>query len=441
MDTIKHSKRLLTFLIFSLAFISSAQEEKNPWFYYERALPNDSIPVESYIDALDQQWDMRQNVGYSMSPQSAVWTSIGPSNENYTGRIVRVKYHPSNGNIIYICGNNGGVWKSTDGGTSFYPMCDRDYIQTQCSGDIAIDPQDPNTLYWGTGGSIAGWPWYNYYGIGVYKSTDAGNSWTGPLKNGLPSVIFTSTIVVNPSNRHIYLANCLGTGGFGSGSGGGLYKSTDGGGTWVRMQLQFQSSTEGVWDVVTSNDGQYVYTVSSTGCWRSTNYGASFFKLDTESGLFQSGRTQIAISKTDRNYVYVVSVYQNQTNYAFASTNGGSTFTRIQNLGSSYGLMSLDFIYVQASPIDPLVAFIGYGGGSAPVWRTTNGGQNWAQVTYYTDQNNFAFNPTNGNQALLCTDQGLYMSNNILNPGSVSFSNISYSLSLRQVFRVASNPI
>src|SRR4030095_6620881 len=154
-----------------------AQEESKAWFYYDRSLPYDSIPPEAYIDALEQQWDKRENDGYILSPSSFVWTSIGPTPVNpgsnsRSGRVVRVKFDAADPDIVYIAGHNGGIWKSINAqdppaDVVFTPITEG--LKTQSSGDIAIDPQNHNTLYYGTGGNVLCFPNFNYYGIGVYK--------------------------------------------------------------------------------------------------------------------------------------------------------------------------------------------------------------------------------------------------------------------------------
>lgn len=106
---------IILFFIFHLGFLSNSLftqeygEEDYKWFYFDRILPLDSLPVNAYKDAVDYQWDLRQNEGFSFSPQLAAWKSIGPSNAYNNGRIVRVKYDPTDDNTVYVCGHNGGV--------------------------------------------------------------------------------------------------------------------------------------------------------------------------------------------------------------------------------------------------------------------------------------------------------------------------------------------
>lgn len=108
---------LIYFLMFYLflqnkTYSQEYGEEDYNWLYLDRILPLDSLPVNAYKDAVDYQWDLRQSEGFGLSPQVATWTNIGPSNEYRNGRVVRVKYDPTDQNVAYLCGHNGGVWRS-----------------------------------------------------------------------------------------------------------------------------------------------------------------------------------------------------------------------------------------------------------------------------------------------------------------------------------------
>lgn len=83
------------FCLSSSLYSQEYGEEDYNWLYLDRILPLDSVPVNAYKDAVDYQWDLRQSEGFGFSPQLATWSNIGPSNDYTNGRVVRVKYDPT----------------------------------------------------------------------------------------------------------------------------------------------------------------------------------------------------------------------------------------------------------------------------------------------------------------------------------------------------------
>lgn len=296
------------------------------WFLKDRAYPYDTIPVNSMIEALHHKEENTANYGYFLDPYTS-WVSLGPkpyytpgsfSSKPFAGRIQSVKYMPyisgqHDPNILFIAGHNGGIWKTTNLQISnnevnviFNPLTDD--LPTQSAGAIGIDPTDPQIIYYASGGSVMYFA-YNFYGIGVFKSTNGGLSWTGPYNTGLPRLTHSFRITVSP-NHDVYLA--LGM----DDVNGGLYKSTDGGLNWAHApDITLQKTCN---DVAISNNGQYIYALGESpekggiGYWISTNSGQSFSDFTQSSGLlipnYQRGRSQMSISKGYENYVYVVTV-------------------------------------------------------------------------------------------------------------------------------------
>ncbi len=207
------------------------------WFLKDRAFPYDTIPSNSMAEAMQYKQEMTDNYGYYLVSYNS-WVSLGPR-PYYTpgnfrpisGRIQSVKYMPfitgqHDPNVLYIAGHNGGIWKTTNLQVSnselnvmFNPVTD--FLPTQSAGAIGIDPVNPQIIYYASGGSVMYFA-YNFYGIGVFKSTNGGIDWTGPHNTGLPRLTRSFRISVSP-NHDVYLA--LGM----DAVNGGLYKSSDGG--------------------------------------------------------------------------------------------------------------------------------------------------------------------------------------------------------------------
>ena len=150
---------------------------------------------------------------------------IGPA--VMSGRISDMENHPTNPMIIYAGSAGGGVWKSNDAGTTFYPIFD-DHIQS--IGALELDPNDPdNTIYVGTGEP---WPRNSVsIGDGLYKSTDGGNDWD---QIGLENSERIAHIIVNPENSNEIYVAVLGAL-WSDNDERGVYKSIDGGKTWENI--------------------------------------------------------------------------------------------------------------------------------------------------------------------------------------------------------------
>ncbi len=156
--------------------------------------------------------------------------SIGPALTS--GRISDIAVHPQNRSIYFVAAASGGVWKTTNSGTTWQPVFDQQ--GSYSIGCVAIDPNNPLVVWVGTGEnnsqrSVS-------YGDGVYKSLDGGKTW----KNmGLKASEHIGKIVVDPRNSNVVYVTAQGPL-WNDGGDRGLYKSTDGGQTWNRVEVQLK---------------------------------------------------------------------------------------------------------------------------------------------------------------------------------------------------------
>ena len=153
------------------------------------------------------------------------WRSVGPANN--AGRISAVHGVPGDPSTYYVAGANGGIIKTTNGGTTFKPIFDKQSVGS--IGAMAIAPSDPNIIYVGTG---EGNPRNNAsIGDGMYKSVDAGEHWT---KIGLEKTDKTARIIVDARNPDLVYACGLGRE-WGPSEERGVFKTLDGGTSWKRV--------------------------------------------------------------------------------------------------------------------------------------------------------------------------------------------------------------
>jgi hypothetical protein len=237
------------------------------------------------------------------------WRSIGPA--IMAGRVTDVEGVPGNSKVFYVATATGGIWKTINAGTMFFPLFDKERVISM--GDIAIAPSNPNILYAGTGeedsrNSISP-------GGGLYKSTDAGLTWK---LMGLEATQQIGRIVVDPADPNVVYVAALGHE-WNSNPERGLYKSIDGGATW--QLSKFVSDKAGFVDLAMDpKDHNTLYASSwerirgpyflksggpGSGLWKTTDAGATWREI--KGGGFPAtmkGRIGIAVSPSDPQVVY-----------------------------------------------------------------------------------------------------------------------------------------
>jgi len=237
------------------------------------------------------------------------WRSIGPA--NMAGRVTDVEGVAGNSKIFYVATATGGIWKTINAGTTFFPIFDKEKVISM--GDIAIAPSDPNILYAGTGeedsrNSISP-------GGGVYKSTDAGRTWK---LVGLEATQQIGRIVIDPTDPNIVYVAALGHA-WNSNPERGLYKTTDGGATWKLSK--FISDKAGFVDIaMDAKDHNTLYATSwervrgpyflksggpGSGLWKTTDAGATWREI--KGGGFpetMKGRIGLALSPSNPQVLY-----------------------------------------------------------------------------------------------------------------------------------------
>ena len=258
------------------------------------------------------------------------WRSIGPARGGRSQTVAGTTSRPME---YYFGAVGGGVWKTTDGGINWRPVADR-FLKTSSVGAIAISESSPDVVYVGMGetqlrGNII-------QGDGVYKTTDAGRTWT---HLGLEKTMAISRIRVHPTNPDIVYVAALGDP-YGPNPERGVFKSTDGGKSWNRVL--FRDEKTGAVDLVMdpkSPDVLYAglwevfrtpHSLSSGGpgggLFKSTDGGATWTELTKNPGLPKPlwGKVGVTVSGADSNRLYAI--IEAQDGGLYLSDDAGATW-------------------------------------------------------------------------------------------------------------------
>ncbi|HEU4994713.1 MAG TPA: hypothetical protein VFT29_07830, partial [Gemmatimonadaceae bacterium] len=304
------------------------------------------------------------------------WRSVGPANN--AGRISVVVGIPGDPYTYFVAGANGGIIKTTNGGTTFKPVFDEQSASS--IGAIAIAPSDRNVVYVGTG---EGNPRNNAsVGNGMYKSIDGGEHWT---RIGLEKSDKVARIVVDSKNPDVVYACVLGRE-WGPSEERGVFKTTDGGKSWKRvLYVDPQTSCS---DISANADNSNVIY-------------AGMYTYRRWAWIFDSGGGGTAVYK---------------------SVNGGETWERLSGPDRSLGLpkRAMDRIGVAVAPSDPNIVYVvSETKDEGELWRSDDAGEHWRTVSrdpninfrpfYYAD---IRVDPANPNRvfalsgALYLTEDG-----------------------------------
>ncbi len=412
---------LLSVLVFAV-FGCASPSEKNPlttqdetphdFMFMQRAYPTGEIKSDAYSNAIGWKKEQQQR-----SNAAVLWEFAGPTNVG--GRITDIEIPNDQAETYYVGTASGGVFKTTDGGSNWLPIFDDQEILS--IGDIEISENNTETIWVGTGEVNAGGGSLAYDGNGVFKSTNGGITWQS---KGLPNVGSISKIVIDPDNDDAIFVSAMGPL-FRNDTNRGVYKSVDGGDTWE--QKLFVSDSTGIIDMaIHPTNGDIIYAASwerirrpqyrhyggeTSRLYRSLDGGDTWIEMT--NGLpslpSEKGRISIAISQSNPEVLY--SRYADATGNiqgVYKTVDGGDVWTEVN--GS--GLQNVGFHWwFRGVVIDPDDENIIYNV-DFNVQKSTDGGANWSPAFpgAHVDQHALAFNRMVPGAVILGNDGGVYYS-------------------------------
>src|SRR4051812_33618365 len=338
--------------------------------------------------------------------QSLKWRNIGP---NRGGRSLTCTGSPSRPYEYYFGAVGGGLWKTTDSGTTWKPVTDGQ-IASSSVGAVAVSESNPDVVYIGMGetelrGNIM-------QGDGVYRSSDAGKTWK---KAGLPDSHAISRIRIDPKNPDLVYVSALGHP-YGPNTERGVFRSRDGGKTWKRVLYRDDHSGAvdlvidphnskvlfaALWDVYRTpwllNDGG-----PGSGLFKSTDGGDTWTEITRNNGLPKGiiGKIGVTVSGADSKRIYAM--VEASDGGLFRSDDGGTDWTLVsQDRRALQRAFYFSRIYADPKEKDTIyvmnVAFL----------KSTNAGKDWKVIrTPHSDHHDFWIDPTNNQRVINSNDGG-----------------------------------
>ena len=367
------------------------------------------------------------------------WNQVGPTDyvrvggghNGGIGRVNCVAFHPSNSSILWAGTPAGGLWKTTNLGSTWTPMTDG--LPSIGVSGIAVNPSNTNIIYILTGDGDGG----DTRSIGVLKTTNGGETWlsTG-LSWEITDGIWPYKLLMDPTNPNILLAA----------TSTGVFRTTNGGASWTETFTGWTYDME-----FKPGDHDILYLHTGSSFYKSVDNGVTW-TIKT-SGL-PTGETRGAIGVTpdDDSYVYIITgpatavgsftgIYRSfDSGESFGAKANTPNILGYANDGQDASHQTTYDLAIAVSPTDEADIFTG----GINIWKSTDWGNNMSNVTQWeeglastvsychADIHNIDFSPVDGS-LFVCSDGGLYRSTN----NGTSWSKLSSGMSIMQFYDIA----
>ena len=369
------------------------------------------LPLAAFAASEEESGDNGPMTLEDVSLKGLSFRSIGPAITG--GRVIDIEVNPQDHSEYFVASGHGSLWKTTNRGVTFTPVFDKQ--SSFAIGAVTIDPSNPNVVWVGTGENNA----HSYVvpGDGVYRSADGGATWSNM---GLEDSQQIGEIVVHPDDSDIVWVAAYGPHRQ-PGGDRGVFKTTDGGATWTNVL--HPSEYTGCWELhMDPRDPDVLYTVAhqrqrylttivtggdESGIYKTTDGGESWTRL--EGGLPQEmvGRIGMDISPVDPDVLFaVVDAADEEERGTYRSSDAGASWKRVSDYVTSYPF------YCQKLVCDTENLDRVYG---LDIFNqvSIDGGQTWSRLgedKKHVDNHALWIDPTDNRHLLSGTDGGVYES-------------------------------
>ena len=361
------------------------------------------------------------------------WRCIGPSRG---GRVVAVSGDPANKMTFYFGACAGGIWKTVDGGV-FWQCVSDGMMGSAAVGSIAVAPSDPNVIYAGTGETAIRLD--VSYGDGIYKSSDAGRTWSNVgLRNGK----FIGRICIHPQNPDLVYAAVLGDV-FGPNAERGVYRSKDGGKTW--QQVLGRSDVAGAIELTMDRANPRIlfasmwearrnfWNISSggpgSGLFRSTDGGDTWQEISRNPGLPDGllGKIGVSVSPVRAGRVWALIEAEGDKTGLYRSDDYGARWSQVSaNRDLMHRPWYYTHVFADSGHADTVYVT------NLQMWKSTDGGASFSEVTTrHGDNHDLWIDPNDCSRMIEGNDGGAHVSFN----AGASWSTI-YNQKTAQFYRL-----
>ena len=416
------------------------------WYWESRVDKYGNFPPANVIINEKKAYEQRQARVSNRLAYNSSWSFYGPNSSvgGYygVGRINCIAFHPSDPNTFWIGTPSGGVWKTTNGGSSWSTTSDD--LPVLGVAAIVVNPLNPNILFLATGDG----EFWNTNSAGILKSTNGGDTWapTG-LSWDLGEGREIRELIMNPDNPDVMIAA----------STSGIFKTVDGGNTWTNPEtnghffdVKFKPGDPGIvyastWD----------YWGGNTEIYTSTDGGDTWSVVKSFSGTVC--RISLSVSPASPNEVVALCARfdlggNRGLNSMWRSTNSGGSYAQILSGACSQNYLSREYplnsstcdgqgeydLVIASNPQNANELWMG----GVNSWKSVNGGVNWSIKNYWdnyqnpvqvvhADKHAIEYNPVN-NKIYECNDGGLFVSND----GGSNWTNLTNGLGITQIYRI-----